>query len=500
MQMSSREFNKDKQANFSEWYNTIIYAADLADIRYNVQGFVVHKPWSMRVFKKLYKLFETELEKDGHEPVSFPTVIPEENFEVEKAHAEGFTPEVYWVTKQGDHEMARKLALRPTSETAFYQMYNLWVKSHTDLPIKYYQSCTVFRNESETNPFMRGREFMWIETHDVFATEKEARLQIERDKETTEVCCKSMCLPFRFFKRPHWDTFPGAFETYATDIMLPDGKALQFATTHYLGTNFSKAFNVKYSDEKGVEHFPHTTCFGPGIWRMLAAIIATHGDNKGLVFPFTIAPLQVIIVPIPKAGEEKNIEAYSEEVKQALEKHGIECKIDNSGKTPGYKYNYWELKGVPLRIEIGGREAKEKTVTITRRDNREKTICSLNEVAAKVVEIGKKLDEALLSKAEDEMAKRVKKASTKQEVLAAIEAKCYAKTFICSTGKEGTRCAQELQAFTKGGKIRGELIGEMSIERSSMTQSQASLVPKQTKGKCIECGKLGVQVYVARQY
>lgn len=483
MLMSSREFSEDKEKDFSKWYNTIIYAADLADIRYNVQGFVVHKPWSMRVFKKLYKLFETELEKDGHEPVLFPTVIPEENFNIEKEHAAGFTPEVYWITKQGDHEMPRKLALRPTSETAFYQMYNLWIKSYTDLPMKLYQSCTVFRNESETNPFMRGREFMWIESHDVFANEKDARHQVAIDEKIIEKCSKVMAVPFYFFKRPQWDKFAGAVETYAADTLLPDGKALQFATTHYLGTNFAKAFNVKYADESGKEHLPHTTCFGPGIWRMMAVLVSVHGDAKGLIFPFAVAPLQVIIVPIQKTGEEKQIEDYCNEVKEQLENNGVECRVDNSSKTPGYKYNYWELKGVPLRIEVGGREAKDKNATICRRDNREKTTCKLTEVAAKVREIGAKLDVDLLKKAQDNFKARVKSAKTKEDVLKIIEEKCYAKAFICSTEAAGVECAQELQAFTKGGKVRGELVGE-----------------KPAKGKCCVCGKAGVQVYVARQY
>ncbi len=483
MLMSSREFNKNKEGNFSDWYNTVIYAADLADIRYNVQGFVVHKPWSMKAFKKIYAIFETELEKDGHEPCLFPTVIPEENFSIEKKHAEGFIPEVYWVTQRGDEKMARRLALRPTSETAFYQMYNLWVKSYTDLPMKLYQSCTVFRNESETNPFLRGREFLWIETHDAFPDEKTARQQVETDKKILEKVCKKLCLPFYFFKRPAWDTFPGAVETYATDILLPDGKALQFATTHYLGTNFSKAFNVKYADESGKELFPHTTCCGPGIWRILAAVIAMHGDNKGLVFPYNIAPLQVIIIPIPKTGEEKSIQTHCEKVLQELEKNGIQCKVDNSPKTPGYKYNYWELKGVPLRIEIGAREAKEKTATIVRRDNREKTTCPLKEVSAKVKEAGDELDKNLLANAERYLEEKVKPAKTKQEVLAALDTKCYAKTFICSTDAIGAKCGNELQAFTKGGKVRGELVGE-----------------KPAKGKCCVCGKTGIQIYLARQY
>ncbi len=484
--LSTREFEKDKNANFSEWYNSIIYAADLADIRYNVQGFIVHRPWSMRIFKKIYSLFENELEKDGHEPILFPTVIPEENFEIEKEHAEGFRLEVYWITQRGNEKMQRRLALRPTSETAFYQMYNLWVKSHSDLPLKLYQSCTVFRNESETNPFLRGREFLWIETHDVFAEEFQAREQVEKDRRMFEtVVREKLAIPFLFFKRPEWDRFPGAVETYATDTLLPDGKALQFGTSHLLGQNFSKAFNVKFTDENGKEHYPFTTCCGPGIWRVLAALISVHGDNKGLIFPYEVAPLQVVIVPIAKGDDEKKIHEYCKKVEKMLKEANIRCTLDLSAKTPGYKYNYWELKGVPLRIEIGKREQENEKITLARRDTREKITVSNGGAVEEIVKLGKEINKSLLHKATAELEAKIKPAETKEQVAELLGSKCYARVAFCSIEKDGKQCADELQAYTKGGKVRGVLFG--STEHA--------------KGKCLMCGKTANHmVYVAKQY
>src|SRR3989344_322586 len=215
VEMKQREFNIDKKRNFSEWYNTIIYASELADIRYNIKGFLVHRPWSALAFRHIYRLFESELEADGHMPVIFPTLIPEENFLKEKEHVEGFAPEVFWVTQKGEEKLDRRLALRPTSETAFYQMYNLWVDSFRDLPLKLYQSCSVFRAEKETNPFLRGSEFLWIETHDLFETAEGAQRQTAMDLEImSRVATEHLGIAFIPFERPQWDKFAGAEKTY----------------------------------------------------------------------------------------------------------------------------------------------------------------------------------------------------------------------------------------------------------------------------------------------
>ncbi len=489
--LAEREFNKDKEKNFSEWYNTIIYAADLVDNRYNVQGFIVHKPWSMYTFKKLYGLFERELEADGHKPTLFPTVIPEENFEIEKKHAEGFVPNVFWITKAGAETFKRALALRPTSETAFYQLYSLWVRDHSDLPIKLYQSCTVFRYESETNPFLRGREFLWIEAHDAFRSSEEAEGQVKKDMDiSNKILRERLGLPILTFQRPAWDTFPGAEHTFATDVLMPDGKTLQIASTHLLGQKFAKSFNIQYKDETGKEHYVWQTCYGPGIWRIMAAIIGVHGDNKGLIFPPPVAPVNVVIVPIQKSktenGNEKLMEKAKEIKKKLEETYTVE--IDLSSKTPGYKYSYWELKGVPLRIEIGEKELANGTVTIARRDTKERVNVNENEILSKVKELNEMIIQNLKVTAESKQKSKIKDAETKEEVLDILDnVKGYARANFHSIETNGKECADTLQYESKGGKVRGILADKNENPFG--------------KKVCVVCGKPAKHVvYIARQY
>ncbi len=484
--MSQREFNFDKKKNFSEWYNTVIYAADLVDSRYNVQGFVVHKPWSVKAFSKMYELFEKELEADGHEKVIFPTVIPEENFEKEKEHVKGFVPEVFWVTEAGGEKLARRLALRPTSETAFYHMYSLWVQSENDLPLKMYQSCSVFRREHETTPFIRGREFLWIETHDAFATKKEAQEQVEKDVKTGRLALtEHMGIPLMVFQRPHWDTFPGAEHTIAYDVLMPDGKVLQVGSTHLLGQNFSKAFDIKYANAEGKKEFVWQTCFGPGIWRMMAAMAGVHGDNKGLVFPPAIAPVEVVIVPIFKSNGEAVIK-YARETMLELQNNGVRVHIDERDKTPGFKYNEWEMKGVPLRCEIGEREMQKQEVTLARRDTREKKTISKATLLAEVRKLEEVMLDQLRAKAETDLNSRIKPAKSIAEISKAVQ-DGYARIAICSLGAEGSACGKKIQEETEGGKVRGEAFG--GNEKPSASE------------KCVACGKkAGAVAYVARQY
>jgi len=487
MVMEGREFNIDKMKNFSEWYNTVIYAADLVDNRYNVQGFIVHKPWSMYVFKKLYRLFEAELEKDGHKPTSFPTVIPEENFEIEKEHAEGFTPNVFWITEKGNEKLKRKLALRPTSETAMYQMYSLWIRSYTDLPLKLYQSCTVFRNESETNPFFRGREFMWIEAHDVFATEEEARKQIVKDMRiSTKVLNENLGIACLFFQRPKWDTFPGAEHTYATDVMMPDGKTLQVASTHYLGQNFAKAFSIRFKDRDGNDLHAYQTCYGPGIWRIMAAIISTHGDNKGLIFPPAVAPIDIVIIPILKSGKNnENVIKKCHEIKEILKEYRVE--VDERDKTPGFKYSEWELKGVPFRIEIGEKEVSENKATIVPRDVKQRLQIKIDELKNEIEKQKKEMTDRLREKSQSYLNSHIKNAESLDEIKKILDEGSYARVNFHSIDADGKECADILQYETKGGKVRGILIGKNEEPFGSK--------------KCVICGKPAKHVvYIARQY
>jgi len=307
--------------NFSEWYSEILKKADLVDIRYNVKGFVVYRPWAMYMIKRIYSWFEQELEKHGHKPCLFPLVIPPKNFEKEKEHVEGFEPEVFWITEAGKKKIER-LALRPTSETAFYQMYSLWIRSYTNLPLKLYQSCAVYRYETKaTRPLIRTREILWAEAHDAFASEEEALAQVKEDMKTTRsVLWEKLGIPFMFFRRPAWDKFKGAIDTFASDTLLPDGKILQLPSTHYLGQNFAKAFDIKFKDEDGKEKYVYQTCYGPATSRILAAFISIHGDDRGLVLTPELAPIQIVIVPILIKGKEEKVMKKCKELKEKLEK------------------------------------------------------------------------------------------------------------------------------------------------------------------------------------
>ncbi len=492
--MEKREFDIDKEKNFSEWYNTIIYAADLADNRYNVKGFIVHKPRAMFILNKIYAFFESELKKDAHEQVLFPTVIPEENLEKEKEHLEGFIPEVFWITEAGSEKLERKLFLRPTSETAFYKMYSLWLREESQLPFKFFQSCSVFRNEKEPAPFLRGKEFLWIETHDVFASSEEAVKQVKKDMEITEKIFKNkLQIPFLVFQRPYWDTFPGAEKTFAYDILMPDGKVLQIATTHLLGQNFSKPFNIKYRSKKGEAKYVYQTCFGPGVWRILAAIVSIHGDKKGLILPSSVASLKVIIIPIFKEKNKKEVLSRCAKTEKLLEKESISAKVDSSEKTPGFKFNKWEMLGVPIRIEIGEKEVAQKEMTVVFRDNKEKIRVKEEEIVGAIKRELNSFDLRLKKRAEKYFSEHIIEAHSLEEVEKILDNKGIAKVPFCSIEKEGEKCAAELQEKTRA-KVRG-IIADTNTSSTNLTKIE------KTNEKCIICGKPArYKVYVARQY
>lgn len=472
-----------KSENFSEWFSEVCFKAGLVDLRYNVQGFVVHKPWAMRIIRKIYEMFEVELEKTGHEPVLFPVVIPEENFEREKEHVEGFKPEVFWVTEAGDKKLEKKLALRPTSETAFYQMYSLWIRSWRDLPFKHYQSVAVYRYESETRPFLRGREFLWIETHNAFATHEDVLNQVKEDMEVCEkVVWEKLGIPFLFFKRPAWDKFAGADDTYAADTLMPDGKVNQISSTHDLGRNFAKAFNIKFIDKDGKKKYVWQTCFGIGVWRIVAALIGIHGDDKGLVLPFDVAPIQIIIIPIVFSDEDlKKVIKKCERVKGALTKAGFCCDVDLREETPGWKFNDWELKGVPIRVEIGPREVEENEVTLCRRDTGERISVRDPELIEKIKELRESILESLKRKAKREFEGKIKHVATKEFLIEFLRKGGIVKVNFC--GRE--ECAMEIKEATNGAKVRGILFGQR----------------EEPSGNCVWCGKKAKEVvYIAKAY
>jgi len=472
-----------RKSDFSKWYNEIIAKSELADLRYNAKGFLVHRPWSVMAMKEMYRLYEAELERNGHLPVWFPALIPESNFKKEADHIEGFAPELFWITRTGDKALTDRLALRPTSETAMYNMYSKWVRSWRDLPLKLYQSCQVWRCDTKaTRPFIRGREFFWIEAHDVFGTRKGAEDQVKEDMKTTEqVMHKEFGIPFMFVQRPEWDKFPGAVHTYAADTIMPDGKVLQQPSTHLLGHNFAKSFNIKYRDKKGNEKLGWQTCYGPAIWRMMASVIAQHGDDKGLIFPFKIAPAQVIVVPI---GKSSAVKKKCKDVRDGLVEACIRTIIDDSDKRPGWKFNQWEMRGVPIRIEIGPEEAKTGKLTLVRRDTAKKDKISEKCLVKMIEKLGNDITKSLVKRADKFFNENIRTAKSMEELGVLLKLGGMIRANFCSVESNGEPCADEIQD-----KYHAMIRGTRADKKEKPT------------GKCIVCGKrANYVVYVGKQY
>jgi len=475
-----------KDEDFSEWYTQLMQKAELADVRYNLKGFPVYREWSTISMKKMYRILEEILERKGHMPLIFPTLIPESLLRKEAEHVEGFTPEVFWITEHGAGErFEEKMALRPTSETAFYSMYSMWIRSYKDLPFKRYQSCSVFRHETKmTRPFFRTREFYWIEAHDAFAAEEDAKKQVLEDMETTyEFLHETLAMPHIFFQRPEWDKFPGAVHTYAADVLMESGKVLQLPSTHLLGQNFSKPFNVKFVDEKGNEKYCHITCYGPAISRIYGAMIALHGDDKGLVLPWDIAPLHVVIVPIIFEDSREKVLKKCRETREKLAGYSVKLD-DRDDYSVGYKFNEWELKGVPIRIEIGPKDLQNKSVTVFRRDLNKKTSVKEADLLKEIKKIEKEFTKNLLKKTAADFEANVVNAKTADEIKKSLDKNRIVRASFCSIDMNGMKCAEKIEKEL-GGFVRGIRVDKKETPKDS----------------CVICGKKAKEVvYVAKSY
>lgn len=480
-------FHVSKKDSFPDWFGEICRIAELADVRYGVKGFTPFLPWSVMTMELMFDILEGVLQRKGHLPMLFPTVIPESNLSKESHHVQGFTPQVFWISEFGDGEkLEERLALRPTSETAIYPMYSLWVRSWRDLPLKRYQRCTVFRSEvKSTRPFLRGREFLWIESHNVFATHEEAKAQVKEDLETTkEVVTDAFGIPTMVFRRTQWDKFPGGVNTYAADTLMPDGKVLQLPSTHDLGDNFARAFDIKYVSEGNETVYAFQTCYGPAISRIYGALISVHGDDNGLRLPFGLAPYQAVIVPIFKGKTADDVMRYCRNIEETLRNEGIRVYLDGRDATPGWKYNYWEMKGVPIRVEAGQREIKEKKVSVFRRDTMKREIAALVGLAERVRTIGVEIDRMLRAEAESRFENLIVDAETLGTLEDALDNGKIGRVQFCTTETDGLSCAEEIKNRT-GGEVRGTRID----------------VEEDATGACIVCGKAAKAiVYVARSY
>jgi len=398
--LAKKAIGIDKYLDFDDWYHDALREADLVDIRYPVKGMIVWKPYGLKALRLTQRILMDLLEKTGHLEAYFPALIPESLFARERDFLEGFGGESFVVEGTGTKKFNERFYLRPTSETVMYYMWNLWIKGRRDLPLKMYQVVNVFRYETKmTHPILRVREIMgFIEAHTAHATPEEAEAQIKEAIGIYKEFFDRLQLPYYIVKTPPWDTFAGAEYNYDFITVMPDGKGLELGSVINLGQRFAKAFDIKYMDTDGQFKYIYQTCYGVSE-RVLGAVIGIHGDEKGLFFPPEIAPIQVVIVPIAKPEDVQVLE-YARRVKEILEKSGVRVFIDDDlEKSPGWKYYYWEMKGVPVRIEVGPREVGEKTVTIARRDGAPRIVAKLDELIPIINEVFREVNTALRERA-----------------------------------------------------------------------------------------------------
>jgi len=467
-----------KFENFSSWFDDLLLKARVVDNRFPVKGFLVYMENGAFILDKIRELLEVELEKAGHKKMYFPLVTSEELFGREAEHIKGFSKEVF-VIDQGPGE--QKLIIRPTSETIMYPMFKLWIRSHADLPLKVYQSVNVYRCETKaTRALFRVREIPWNEAHTVHETPSEAEKQVREALEIYQKVLRKLGISYMIFKRPDFDKFAGAVYSIAFDAWNPDGKVNQVATIHNLGRNFAKAYELEFEKRDGSRGIPYQTCYGFGFSRVLAAVIAQHGDDRGLVLPPAIAPTQVVIIPIPFKGQEKEIYEYSRKIMEMASSKWRTVLDDREDITPGEKFYHWEMLGAPLRIEVGPKEVAESSVTIARRDTLERIKVALDDLMPKMDELMKAIEDNLLEKSQRMMMSLISDAKTVEEVKKLLRNRRIARIEWCGS----VDCAEKLKEEAKG-EIRGE---------------RYDIAEKPT-GACVVCGREAKSVvYVARAY
>ena len=367
-----------RSEDFSQWYTDVVRLADLMDYT-PVRGCMAIKPYGYAIWELIQSQMDAEFKRTGHENVSMPMLIPESLLLKEADHVEGFAPEVAWVTQGGTEPLQERLAIRPTSETIFCTMYAKWVQSWRDLPLLYNQWCSVMRWEKTTRPFLRTSEFLWQEGHTIHATAEEAEEETMRMLEVYRAFCEDvLAIPVYCGQKSEKERFAGARATYSVEAMMQDGKALQSGTSHNFGTNFSEPFEIRFLDKDGTLKYAQETSWGTST-RLIGAVIMTHGDERGLKLPPKVAPVQVVVVPV--AAHKEGVLEGAKAVADRLKKAGLRVRFDDRDNvTPGWKFNEWELKGVPVRIEIGPRDLAENKAVCVRRDTFEKEAVSLDNI------------------------------------------------------------------------------------------------------------------------
>jgi len=463
-----------KEADLSEWYTEVIKKAEMADYA-PIRGFMIIKPNAYSIWENIQAEFNKILDEKKIRNAYFPLLIPESFFKKEAEHAEGFAPELAYISEKEEGE---RYAIRPTSETIIYDSYAKWIRSWRDLPLKMNQWCNVLRWEAkQTKPFLRTREFLWQEGHCVFETEEEAEKNIEEIKESyRKIIEEILAIPVLIGEKSEAEKFAGAKKTITIEALMPDGKALQCGTVHNLGQNFAKAFNVKFKGKDEKEHFAWQTSWGFST-RLIGALIMTHGDNKGLILPPKIAKNKIVIVPIFFEKSKKEVLKKAEEINRKLKKFDsfIDAREEYSA---GWKFNEWELKGIPIRIEIGPNEIKKDQVIIVRRDKNKKETIKEEELIEKIELILKEIQENLFKKAKESLDSHIVKAESIEELKKELEKRNIVKIYLVNDKKT----EMELKEITGGATSR--IIEEAKKE-----------------GVCIKTGKKTKTIaYFAKSY
>ncbi len=457
-----------KNDDFSEWYTQVVLKAELADYA-PVKGLIVLRPDGYSIWESIKSALDEKFKKEGIRNGFLPVLIPESLLSKEKTHFAGFNPEAFWVTHSGENEIGDRLALRPTSETLAYSMYSKWIKSWRDLPLKINFWNTALRAEIKaTKPFIRNSEFLWQEGHTVHTTAEEAEKEVLKIlqiyKSTVE---DELAIPVITGKKSEKEKFVGAVYTTTMESLMPDGKALQMGTSHFLGQNFSKPFDVKYSDKDNIENYAWQTSWGAS-WRLIGGMIMVHGDNKGLVLPPKVSPIQVVIVPIYYSeNDSKKVIDKANEIEKELLGKKIRVHLDKRNElTPGFKFHDWELKGIPLRIEIGPKDIEKQKVVIATRHNHEKTDLAIDKISDNI--------NGILQKIQKEMFDAAKKILQDKSI------------FI----EDYTKFKEELE---KGGFLYAPWCGDENCEEKIKDETGAEIrvIPfdgENENQKCIICG------------
>lgn len=465
------------EEDFAQWYTDVVKKAELMDYT-SVKGCMVFKPAGYAIWELIQSQMDARFKETGVENVYLPMFIPESLLNKEKDHVEGFAPEVAWVTHGGNAPLQERMCVRPTSETLFCDFYKNDIQSYRDLPKLYNQWCSVVRWEKETRPFLRSREFLWQEGHTAHATAKEAEERtIQMLNVYADFCEEVLAIPVIKGRKTDKEKFAGAEATYTIEALMHDGKALQSGTSHNFGDGFAKAFGIQYADKDNTLKYVHQTSWG-STTRLIGAMIMVHGDNSGLVLPPKVAPVQVMIIPIQQKKE--GVLDTAAALRDRLKKADIRVKLDDSDKSPGWKFSEQEMRGIPLRIEIGPRDIEEGKCVLARRDNGEKTECALDDLEAKVCE--------LLTAIQKDMLERAR-------------AHRDAHTYTAKTMDEMQNILDTTPGFVKAMWCGDQACEDKIKEKMSATSRCMPFEQEQISDTCVCCGRPAKKmVYWGRAY